>query len=112
VSESRSKYNARRAECGDHWHASLKERERCFVLRQRAQLGEIRRLALQPRFVLAVNGQRVGVMTLDFAYDERQGSAWVRIVEDVKGGRATKTEAYSLRKRLLRACWGIEIKET
>ena len=53
--------------------------------------------------------QRAAHYTADFVY---QDTATGRtIVEDVKGGDATKTEAYGLRKKLMRYVHGIEIIE-
>ena len=53
--------------------------------------------------------QRASHYTADFVYtDTATGRT---IVEDVKGRDATKTEAYELRKKLMRFVHGIEIIE-
>ena len=44
----------------------------------------------------------------DFSYIEKG----VYVVEDVKGGEATKTPVYKLKKALMRYFHGIEIKES
>ncbi len=81
--------------------ASQKEARRWSELRVLESAGHISRLHPHPVYRLEVNGILVGKYTADFAYMTSDGEA---IVEDVKGGRATKTEAYSLRKRLFEAC--------
>lgn len=51
---------------------------------------------------------RKAVYTADIVYTDRQGND---VVVDVKGGKATQTEAYGLRKKLMLWRYGIEIKE-
>jgi len=68
--------------------------------------GVITHLELQPRYNLVVNGQKLGFYKADFRYyDTATGET---IVEDVKG---VKTAVYSLKKKLVRALYGIEIVE-
>jgi len=68
---------------------------------------EISGLEIHPKFPLSVNGQTVCIYIADFAYnDVRRGT--LRVVEDVKG---MKTALYSLKKKLMKACHGIEIQE-
>lgn len=104
-----NKYHARRAQCGTHSHPSLKERARCYTLQLLEQQGVIGHLRRATRFRLVVNGQEVGVYTDDFDYIVTSTDEFV--VEDVKGGAATRTEAYQLRKRLVKACLGLTIRE-
>jgi hypothetical protein len=68
--------------------------------------GEISNLEYQPRYEFVVNGTRVGHYTGDSRYVEKG----VTVVEDVKS-KASRTEAYQLRKRLMRAIHGIDIVE-
>lgn len=51
---------------------------------------------------------RKAVYTADIVYTDKQGND---VVIDVKGGKATQTEAYGLRKKLMLWRYGIEIKE-
>ena len=67
--------------------------------------GRIHFLERQVPFAFIINGVRVGKYTADYAYLE--GGYYV--VEDRKGHRDT---AYKLRRRLMLACFGIEIRET
>jgi hypothetical protein len=75
--------------------------------------GEIRGLERQKRYPLVVKGRQVCTYVADFVYEERvlrdSESTWALVVEDSKGHR---TEMYRYKKRMMRACLGIEIRET
>lgn len=106
----RNKFSARACECSQggtpHKHASLAERRRCFVLHIRQQQGDIINLRLHNRWPLEVNGQRVGVFTDDFAYEQRDHrDRWVTVIEDVKSKPTRQGEAYRLRKKIWEACY-------
>ncbi len=103
-----NKYHAERTQVDGFWFASRAEAARYQVLRDWERCGEIHDLVLQPAFTLTVAGQRIGTYTPDFIYRE---TATGRVIcEDVKSP-ATKTEAYGLRKKLLKALHGIEVTE-
>lgn len=114
-----TKYHSRKTECHQgHLHDSRKESRRCDELHLMQKAGEIMGLEVQPVFHFDVNGHTVGRYTPDFSYcrpvDTGTGfpiQRHTKIVEDVKS-TATKTEAYRLRKKLMLACFGIEVKET
>lgn len=110
------KYRARATSCGVHVHASKKEAARCGELRLLERAGEICSLEYQPRYDLQVNGTKVCRYIGDFRYRERlpiKAEGWGGysdiIVEDCKG---FKTPAYKLKRKLMLACYGIEIRET
>lgn len=108
-SPKRSKYNAVKLCLDGYVFDSKKEARRYGILKTRLRLGEISDLQVHPDWTFEHNGVRIGRYTADFQYvDGRAGQV---IVEDVKGGKATRTEAYGLRKRLLRAFYGIEVTE-
>lgn len=102
---TRQKFNAQRVGQFD----SKKEAHRASGLACMERFGMIRDLRTHPRFLLFVRGQYIGRFTADFCY--RKCDTDELIVEDVKGGRATKTEAYRLRKRIVEALYGITIRE-
>jgi hypothetical protein len=90
-------------------HHSKKESKRCTELHVMQAGGLIRDLEAhpQPRYDLEVNGVDVLRYIADFRYvDVDTGET---VVEDVKG---FKTEIYQIKKRLLLACHGIEVRET
>jgi hypothetical protein len=104
----RSKFGNRKTKVDGQTFDSAKEAARFFALSMLERAGEIHSLICQPKFEFVVNGVRIGSFRPDFSY-VRDGK---RIIEDVKGGAATKTEAYGLRKKLLLALHGLEVVET
>lgn len=107
MAEGTNKYHARRSPCGDHWHPSQKERTRCWTLQQKVAAGLITHLRRNTRWRLEVNGRLIGAYTDDFDYEE--GGAFV--VEDVKATGGPRSRDYPLRKRLMAALYGIDIRE-
>lgn len=100
-----SKYHARRTVIGGETFDSQREALRYQALKQMQRDGEIKKLRRQVKFDLTVNGVRVGFYKCDFAYVERGKE----ITEDVKG---FPTPVYRLKKKLMKAIYGIEIRET
>jgi hypothetical protein len=84
----------------------------CYVeLRLRQKAGEIKKLRRQVLFPLVVKGWPVyehGYVA-DFVYYERDGEGWRYVVHDSKGHR---TEVYAAKRRLMRAIYDIEIRES
>lgn len=103
-----NKYSAKRIEVDGYQFASLAEGRRYEQLKLMVAAGEIRDLEPHPRFDMIVNRVRIGRYTGDFSYVET--ATGHRIVEDVKS-RPTRTEAYGLRKNLMRALFGIHVRE-
>jgi hypothetical protein len=102
----KNKFNAKPTVVDNIRFASRAEARRYGELKLLEKAGEIHHLELQPRYDFTVNGIYVGYYTADFKYLARNGL----VVEDVKS-RATMTEAYRIRKKLMRAVWAIEISE-
>lgn len=98
-----SKYNARKISCDGYSFDSQAEYRRYVELKTLERAGEITGLTVHPEYELQphfrYNGrtERAIKYTPDFEYMSSDG--W-KVVEDVKGGKATKTEAYSIRRRL------------
>ena len=113
MSERRTKYGNRRVEVCGIVFDSRKEANRYLELLAMQQAGEISALEAKPCFVLApavkMGGRTKRAMkyTADFAY-QQDGK---RVVEDVKGGKATATTAYRMRKHLMMSIHGIEVIE-
>lgn len=91
-----------------HLHPSKKEAERCQELQLLERAGQIQNLEYWPQYVFEHGGVRIGKYTADFRFCENG----VTVVEDCKGGDATKTAAYGIRKRLMEAFFGIKVRET
>jgi hypothetical protein len=83
---------------------SQRELDRWCELQVLERAGEIRDLCRQVPYELRVNGMLVCRYVADFAYI----SAGMVQVEDVKGVR---THEYIIKRKLMMAVYGIEIKE-
>ena len=101
----RNKYGAVRTEVDGVVFASRAEARHYDRLKILERAGEITDLELQPRFDLHVNGVNVGFYKADFRFVDRDGQT---VVQDVKG---VKTPVYRLKKKMLKAEYGIDIQE-
>lgn len=104
-----SKYGAVPTDVDGIRFASKAEARRYGELSLMEYAGEIHELELQPAYDLVVNGVKIGKYVADFRYVLADTGAVV--VEDVKGGNATKTPVYRLKAKLVRALYGVEISE-
>lgn len=86
--------------------ASKKEANRYCLLKVMQRGGVIDKLELQPAYRLEVNGTLVCKYVADFRYVDLQTGE--TLVEDAKG---FKTREYNLKKKLMKAVHGIEIRE-
>jgi hypothetical protein len=108
----RSKFGAVKTVVDGFIFDSKAEATRYGHLMLRGLAGEIRNLELQPWFWLP---HAVGKYFADFRYEERVPELWPGddypwrdVIEDVKG---MKTPVYRLKKKLVEAQYGIEIRE-
>jgi len=110
VRKNRMKYGNKKVRLDGFVFDSKKESERYIELLMRQKVGEISGLKVHPVFPIVVNDQKVCSYEADFLYYvchlDIKGSALV--VEDVKG---VKTQVYILKRKLMKAIRGIEIKE-
>lgn len=103
---AKHKYGAIPKEVDNIKFPSTAEANRYEDLKLLVSGGVIKNLELQPRYPLVVNDLKVGEYRADFSYFDNEIGKWV--VEDVKG---VKTPVYKLKKKLVSALYGIEIKE-
>lgn len=101
----KNKFGAKKNELDGIKFDSRKEARRYRELTLLAATGELTGLKLQVPFEIIVNGQKVCTYRADFTYTDKSGQF---VVEDAKG---YKTPEYRLKKKLVNACHGIEIKE-
>ena len=103
-----NKYRAKRVVVDGYNFASKAEARRYGELKLMQSAGKISGLLVHPSFLMRVVGVNYEAITYiaDFSYRDRITGELV--VEDVKG---FKTAVYNLKKRLMRAVLGIEIKE-
>ena len=86
--------------------ASRREAERYVVLKQLQRSGEIVSLECQPRYRIEVCGEHICDYVADFRYGKQGDTTFT--VEDVKG---VKTDVYRIKKKLMFAVHGIEVRE-
>jgi len=111
-----NKYGAKKASCRKaHRHDSVKEARRCEDLHLLQAGDRIRALVVHKRYRLEVNEEKIADYECDFNYwevkdqGEPKREVWEEVVEDCKG---VKTAVYRLKKKLMHAIYGIEIRET
>lgn len=85
--------------------ASKKEATHYRVLKLMENGLVISNLRMQVSYPLTVNGQKVCTYVADFLYTDENGK---EIIVDVKG---VKTGVYKIKKKLMKACLGLEIME-
>ena len=101
----RNKYRAIKTIVDDITFDSKKEAKRYSQLKLMLKAKAIFDLKLQPKFDLIINDIKIGFYKADFEYIENGE----RVVEDVKG---MKTPIYNLKKKMIKAIYGIDIFET
>ena len=101
--DRRHKYGARRTVVDGHSFPSAKEARRYGDLKLLERTGLISDLTLQPRFKLVVADELICTYVADFSYVIENGE---RVVEDSKG---VQTDVFKLKRKLMRACLGIEV---
>lgn len=106
--KKRSKYGNTKVEFDGRIFDSLKERDRYITLRMLLKSGEISDLCCQVEFILETEDKKVCSYWADFTYKDKVGNL---IVEDVKSKMTRRLSTYRLKKKLMLACLGIEIKE-
>ena len=136
--KKRSKYNNQHAERNADGNKTIKfdskkEAARYDELMLLLKVGKIRNLKLQPQYTLqeaytTPDGERVRAVKYiaDFSYEREEvdytdldcngnprlwPAPWKLVVEDIKGGKATKTKVYAIKKKMLRDKFGITITE-
>lgn len=101
----RSKHKNIKTEVDGYVFDSELEANRYSELKLLYNAGEIFDLTLQPKFAVRINGRHICNYFADFQYENKDGDV---VVEDAKGQRLPM---YILKKKLVEACYGIEIVE-
>ena len=84
------------------------EAKRYGELKRMERESEIENLQIHPKFVIEINGQKICTIIPDFMYEDLLG---VAKVEDTKSPVTAKTKDDRLKKKLLKACHGLDIVE-
>lgn len=106
-----SKYRNKPFEIDGLTFASKREGRRYVELKNMQQSGQITDLRMQVEIPCIVNEQQICTYVADFSYrnaDRVIAFMQGTIYEDAKGAR---TDVYKLKRKLVRACMGIEIVE-
>lgn len=119
----RNKYHAHKVKVGDEVFHSKKELHRYEELCLLEKAGQIKNLRREVKYILIPaqretiwkNGkprqgkciERECSYIADFVYEENGQT----VVEDVKGGSATKTEVYKVKRKLMLYVHGIRVRE-
>jgi len=103
-----SKYGATKTVIDGIRFDSKKEAVRYGQLKLLQRAGHISGLELQKTYRLEINGHLICKYIADFEYLERG----VPVVEDVKSAFTRKLPVYSIKRKLMGAIYGIEIRET
>ena len=104
-----NKYNAIRVEYDGIWFDSLKERSRYINLKYLEKIGEIKDIVHHVVFRLESSNKKVCDYEADFVYTLVKTGE--QITEDVKSTVTRKLATYRLKKKLMLAQYGIQIKE-
>ncbi len=104
---SRAKYGNKKVIINNIKFDSKWESERYLYLKSLERAKTVKDLELQVRFNLEVNGQKICAYIADFRYKRQNPEGdWKEIIEDAKG---VETPEFKLKKKLMKACLGIEI---
>lgn len=99
-----NKYRNKKTEVDGILFDSQREARRYRELKMLERIGELTDLELQPSFPIEVSGVKICTYKADFRF-KHFGK---EVVEDAKG---VKTPVYRLKKKLVKACYGIDIAE-
>jgi hypothetical protein len=91
-----------------HRFASSLEASRFVKLRMLEKAGVIAWLMVQPQYPLIINRVEICKYVADFSYVDMEDQSLV--VEDTKS-KATRTQVYRIKKKLMKAIYGIDIQE-
>lgn len=107
ITKKRLKYGNKKTVIDGRVFDSKKEAGRYLQLRMMQTAGLIKNLQCQVEYRLEVEGSKIAKYIADFCYEENG----VEVVEDVKSSATRKLPTYRLKKKLMKAIFGIEIKE-
>jgi hypothetical protein len=99
------KYRNKRTQVDGEWFDSKREAARWGELQLMERSGAISDLKRQVHYLIEVNGWAICRYVADFTYLENGRL----VVEDTKG---VVTKDYKIKRSLMRACHGVEIRET
>jgi len=103
-----NKYGAQKTKFMGYTFDSRWEAERWGELTAMERGGSIKDLERQIKYDIVVNGEKICKYVADFRYNQiEEDGSQKEIVEDAKG---VETADFKLKKKLMKAVYGIEIK--
>ncbi len=102
-----SKYGNEKSKVDNKTFDSKKEANRYQELKNMVSRGLISELHEQVKFTFVHNGEKICSYVADFTYNENGKE----VVEDVKSEMTRKLPVYRIKKKMMLAFYGIEIKE-
>ena len=104
---SRPKYGNKKVTVQGIKFDSTWESQHYLYLKSLERAGTVKDLELQVRYNLMVNNEKICAYIADFRYQKQNKDGdWYEVVEDAKG---VETPEFKLKKKLMKACLGIEI---
>lgn len=105
----RNKYGAQKVEIDGHSFDSKAEARYYVYLKDRAKKGEIGGLVMHRKFdLIGPDGMIITTYHADFTFwDHVEGR--FRVI-DVKGGKATQTAAFKLKRKMMKSFLGIDVE--
>jgi len=103
-----NKYRAKKTVVDGITFDSKAEARRYGELKLLVKSNQICHLELQPRYDIIVQGHKICFYKADFRYQIGMEDGGDVVVEDVKG---MLTPVYRLKKKLVKACHGVDIVE-
>jgi len=110
--KKRAKYRNVKVKQGDRVYDSKKEHEYALELDAKIQSGEVEYYEHQVPIKIVVNGEKITTYILDFQVAYSNGvTEYVDVkAKDRKTGNFLTTPEFKLKKKLIKALYGIEIK--
>lgn len=103
--KNKSKYRNQKVTYNGFEYDSKKEAKRAADLDLLIKAGEVESWERQPSFDFVLNGQKICTYIADFRVTYPDGAVEI---EDVKG---VKTAVYRIKKKMMKAFYGIDVKE-
>lgn len=113
--KKRNKHGSKRVTVDGKKFDSINESKRYLVLKKRQIAGKILNLRCHVKFTFELNGEEIGIAYIaDFTYFDLETRR--SVIEDSKAWCKKKkkflsTDVYKLKKKLMKAFFGIEVME-
>lgn len=113
ATKKRSKYGNKKTIANGKVFDSGLEARRYTELELMQKAGQIRNLQRQVPYDIIINGEHICTYIADFVYEQHAqvGHIWRQQIEDTKSPPTRRKPDYVLKRKLMKACHDIEIRE-